>query len=50
VASVIVDADYQMKLIGIGRRDGAAGMKSYFELAGRAERNGAADGRRCDGG
>jgi hypothetical protein len=42
VASVIVDADYQMKLIGIGRRDGAAGMKSYFELAGRAERNGAA--------
>jgi hypothetical protein len=42
VASVIVDADYQMKLIGIGRRDGAPGMKSYFELAGRAERNGAA--------
>jgi hypothetical protein len=37
-----VDADYQMKLIGIGRRDGAAGMKSYFELAGRDERRGAA--------
>lgn len=42
VASVIVDADYQMKLIGIGRRDGADGMKSYFELAGRDERRGAA--------
>ena len=42
VASVIVDADYQMKLIGIGRREGAPGMKSYFELAGRAERSGAA--------
>ncbi|MEI7702807.1 MAG: DUF1598 domain-containing protein, partial [Planctomycetia bacterium] len=41
VASVIVDADYQMKLIGIGRREGAEGMKSYFELAGRSERNGA---------
>ncbi len=42
VASVIVDADYQMKLIGIGRREGAEGMKSYFELAGRAERSGSA--------
>lgn len=42
VASVIVDADYQMKLIGIGRREGAAGMKSYFELAGRSERSGSA--------
>ena len=42
VASVIVDADYQMKLIGIGRREGAPGMKSYFELAGRSERSGAA--------
>ena len=41
VASVIVDADYQMKLIGIGQRDGAAGMKNYFELAGREERRGA---------
>lgn len=41
VASVIVDADYQMKLVGIGRREGAAGMKSYFDLAGRAERQGA---------
>ncbi len=41
VASVIVDADYQMKLVGIGRREGAAGMKSYFDLVGRAERQGA---------
>lgn len=42
VASVIVDADYQMKMIGIGRREGAKGMESYFDLAGRAERQGAA--------
>lgn len=42
VASVIVDADYQMKLIGIGEREGAKGMKSYFELASREERRGSA--------
>ncbi|MEZ6033101.1 MAG: DUF1598 domain-containing protein [Planctomycetaceae bacterium] len=41
VASVIVDADYQMKLIGIGKRDGADGMKSYFDLMSRSERRGA---------
>jgi hypothetical protein len=40
VAQVIVDADYQMKLVGIGERKGAPGMKSYFELAGRDERRG----------
>ncbi|MCA9058672.1 MAG: DUF1598 domain-containing protein, partial [Planctomycetaceae bacterium] len=38
VASVIVDADYRMKEIGIGRRDGAEGMKSYFDLVSRQER------------
>lgn len=42
VASVIVEADYQMKLIGIGEREGAAGMKSYFDLLSRAERKGSA--------
>jgi len=42
VASVIVDADYQMKLIGIGKRDGADGMKSYFDLISRSERHGSA--------
>lgn len=40
VAQVIVDADYQMKLVGIGERKGAPGMKSYFELAGRDDRRG----------
>ena len=42
VASVIVEADYQMKLIGIGEREGVAGMKSYFDLLSRAERKGSA--------
>ena len=42
VASVIVDADYQMKLIGIGKREGAEGMKSYFDLVSRTERKGSA--------
>lgn len=42
VASVIVDADYQMKLIGIGKREGAEGMKSYFDLLSSAERKGSA--------
>ncbi len=42
VASVIVEADYQMKLIGIGEREGSAGMKSYFDLLTRAERKGSA--------
>jgi hypothetical protein len=42
VASVIVEADYQMKLIGIGEREGAKGMKSYFDLLSRAERKGSA--------
>ena len=41
VAKVIVDADYQMKLIGIGQREGLKGMKSYFELVTKAERKGA---------
>lgn len=41
VASVIVDADYRMKEIGIGRREGVSGMKSYFELLTRSERRGA---------
>ncbi len=41
VASVIVEADYQMKLIGIGEREGAKGMKSYFDLLSRTERRGA---------
>ena len=40
IASVIVDADYQMKLIGIGKREGADGMKSYFDLISREERRG----------
>jgi Protein of unknown function (DUF1598) len=38
VASVIVDADYRMKQIGIGRRRGPSGMKSYFDLISRKER------------
>lgn len=42
VASVIVEADYQMKLIGIGEREGAKGMKSYFDLLSRVERKGSA--------
>ncbi len=42
VASVIVEADYQMKLIGIGEREGSEGMKSYFDLVSRAERKGSA--------
>lgn len=42
VAAVIVDADYRMKEIGIGRRRGASGMKSYFDLLTRSERNGGA--------
>lgn len=42
VASVIVDADYQMKLVGIGERRGSEGMKSYFELISKSERRGAA--------
>lgn len=40
VASVIVDADYRMKEIGIGRRKGPAGMKSYFDLLTRSEQRG----------
>ena len=40
IASVIVDADYQMKLIGIDKREGAEGMKSYFDLISREERRG----------
>ncbi len=42
VASVIVEADYQMKLIGIGEREGAKGMKSYFDLVSRTERKASA--------
>lgn len=40
VASVIVEADYRMKEIGIGRREGVSGMKSYFDLLTRSERKG----------
>ena len=40
IASVIVDADYQMKLIGVGKREGADGMKSYFDVLSRTERRG----------
>ncbi len=38
IAGVIVDADYRMKQIGIGERDGVSGMKSYFDLLSRTER------------
>lgn len=37
VASVIVEADYRMKEIGIGKRKGVRGMKSYFNLLTRSE-------------
>lgn len=37
IASVIVDADYRMKEIGVGRREGVDGMKSYFDLLTRSE-------------
>ncbi|APZ96716.1 DUF1598 domain-containing protein [Fuerstiella marisgermanici] len=40
VASVIVDADYRMKEIGIGKRQGPNGMKSYFDLLSRSEQRG----------
>ena len=40
VASVIVDADYRMKEIGIGKRQGPQGMKSYFDLLSRSEQRG----------
>lgn len=40
IASVIVDADYRMKEIGIGRREGVDGMKSYFDLMTRSEQRG----------
>ncbi len=40
VASVIVDADYRMKEIGIGKRQGPQGMKSYFDLLTRSEQRG----------
>lgn len=40
VASVIVDADYRMKEIGIGRRQGPEGMESYFDLMTRSEQRG----------
>lgn len=32
VANVILEADYRMKLIGIGEEQGVAGMKSFFDL------------------
>jgi hypothetical protein len=38
VASVIVDTDYRMKEIGIGKRRGPSGMKSYFDLLTRNDR------------
>lgn len=40
VASVIVEADYRMKEIGIGKRQGPKGMKSYFDLLTRSEQRG----------
>lgn len=40
IASVIVDADYRMKEIGVGRREGVEGMKSYFDLLTRSEQRG----------
>ena len=40
IASVIVDADYRMKEIGVGRRKGVKGMKSYFDLLSRSEQRG----------
>ena len=40
IASVIVDADYRMKEIGIGKRQGPDGMKSYFDLLTRSEQRG----------
>lgn len=40
IASVIVDADYRMKEIGVGRREGVKGMKSYFDLMTRSEQRG----------
>jgi hypothetical protein len=40
VAAVIVNADYRMKEIGIGKRQGPAGMKSYFDLLTRSEQRG----------
>ncbi|MFY9252162.1 MAG: DUF1598 domain-containing protein [Fuerstiella sp.] len=40
IASVIVDADYRMKEIGIGKRKGPEGMKSYFDLLSRSEQRG----------
>lgn len=40
IASIIVDADYRMKEIGIGRREGVDGMKSYFDLMTRSEQRG----------
>lgn len=42
VASVIVEADYRMKEIGVGRRQGPEGMKSYFDLLSRSEQRGSA--------
>ena len=41
VASVIVEADYRMKEVGIGKRRGAKGMKSYFDLLSQSEQKGA---------
>ncbi|MEZ6131397.1 MAG: DUF1598 domain-containing protein [Planctomycetaceae bacterium] len=40
IASVIVEADYRMKEIGIGKRQGPEGMKSYFDLMTRSEQRG----------
>lgn len=40
IASVIVEADYRMKEIGIGKRQGPKGMKSYFDLLTRSEQRG----------
>jgi hypothetical protein len=32
VAQVIVEADYRMKLIGVGKLDGGSGIPNYFDL------------------
>jgi Protein of unknown function (DUF1598) len=39
VAGVLVEADYHMKLIGMGLADGVDGVESYLDLAGEAASN-----------
>ena len=37
-ARVLVEADYRMKLIGIGKEEGAAGVPDYFEIVKQSPR------------